>query len=91
VLTGASASSWNTVGMLAIIQNVPASRAGRGSGIVLLGFLAGLATGAPLFGWSVDVLGTYTPGWLVVGGVFAAGLGVIWPLVPRSSAGRSTA
>ncbi|HEY5684676.1 MAG TPA: MFS transporter [Acidimicrobiia bacterium] len=90
VLTGASASSWNTVGMLAIIQNVPASRAGRGSGIVLLGFLAGLATGAPLFGWSVDVLGTYTPGWLVVGGVFAAAVGVIWPLVPRRRAGRAT-
>ncbi len=79
VLSGASASAWNTVGMLAIIQTVPVVRAGRGSGIVLLGFLAGLAAGAPLFGWSVDVLGTYTPGWLVVAVIFALGGAVIAP------------
>jgi predicted MFS family arabinose efflux permease len=83
MLAGASASSWNTVGMLAIIQSVPASRAGRGSGVVLFGFLAGLASGAPLFGWSVDRLGTYTPGWLAVAAVFSVGLVVIWGLVPR--------
>ena len=79
MLTGASASAWNTVGMLAIIQTVPSTRAGRGSGIVLLGFLAGLAFGAPLFGWSVDLLGTYTPGWVTAALVFAVGGAVILP------------
>jgi predicted MFS family arabinose efflux permease len=83
ILTGSSASAWNTVGMLAIIQTVPSTRAGRGSGVVLLGFLAGLALGAPLFGWSVDVLGTYTPGWVAAAFVFALGGAVMLP--PRSS------
>lgn len=89
LLTGASASAWNSVGMLAIIQTVPASRAGRGSGIVLLGFLTGLASGAPLFGWSVDRLGSYTPGWLAVACGFVAGLAVIRPVVPPAL-GRAT-
>jgi len=70
VVTGVSASAWNAVGMLAIIQTLPPAQAGRGSGIVLLGFLAGLGLGAPVFGWSVDELGTYTPGWLAVAGLF---------------------
>ncbi len=73
VVTGLSASSWNSVGMLAIIQRVPGRLAGRGSGIVLFGFLAGLGLGAPIFGWSVDRLGTYNPGWIVVIGLFVAG------------------
>lgn len=80
LLTGASASAWNAVGMLAIIQTVPAAMTGRGSGAVLFGFLAGLGLGAPAFGWSVDVLGHYTPGWLVVAGLFAAG----WWVIVRS-------
>ena len=89
VLTGMSASAWNTVGMLAIIQTVPASRAGRGSGVVLLGFLAGLAFGAPLFGWSVDVLGTYTPGWVIAAFVFAVGGLVVLPSASSQSVSRS--
>lgn len=77
VITGLSASSWNSVGMLAIIQTVPPVLAGRASGTVLLGFLSGLGLGAPAFGWSVDVLGTYTPGWIVVIGLFVTGALVI--------------
>lgn len=70
LVTGASASAWNSVGMLAIIQVMPAHLAGRGSGVVLLGFFSGLGVGAPLFGWSVDRLGTYGPGWAVAGLLF---------------------
>lgn len=77
MVTGLSASSWNSVGMLAIIQRVPGSLAGRGSGIVLFGFLAGLGLGAPIFGWSVDRLGTYNPGWIVVILLFIAGWAVM--------------
>ena len=73
IFTAWSASAWNTVGMLAIIQSLPPSRAGRGSGVVLLGFLAGLGVGAPIFGWSVDRWGTYAASWLVVAVVFGAG------------------
>ncbi|GIU91340.1 MAG: hypothetical protein KatS3mg011_0246 [Acidimicrobiia bacterium] len=86
-LTGVSASAWNSVGMLAIIESLPPVAAGRGSGVVLLGFLAGLAVGAPAFGWSIDRIGVYEPGWLVVGLVFLAG----WMLLRRAVAplGRS--
>lgn len=71
--TGLSASAWNSVGMLAIMFMVPAATAGRASGVVLFGFLAGLGLGAPVFGWSVDALGTYLPGWLAAAALFAAG------------------
>lgn len=78
-LTGASASAWNSVGMLAIITDVPFEQAGRGSGVVLSGFLLGLSVGAPAFGWSVDRLGVYTPGWLVVAAVFGLGfVAIAW-------------
>ncbi len=76
-LTGISASAWNSVGMLAIITEVPFEHAGRGSGVVLFGFLLGLSVGAPVFGWSVDRIGVYTPGWLVVAGIFGLGFLVV--------------
>jgi hypothetical protein len=59
--------------MLAVIFLVPAASAGRASGIVLFGFLAGLGLGAPAFGWSVDTLGTYLPGWLAAVTLFIGG------------------
>ena len=77
VLTGFSGSAWNAVGMLAIIQMLPTTLAGRGSGVVLFGFLGGLGVGAPLVGWSVDSLGTYTPGWVAVTVLFGAGFWVM--------------
>ena len=76
-LTGLSGSAWNAVGMLAIIQVVPTSMAGKGSGVVLLGFLAGLGLGAPVVGWSVDTLGTYTPGWVGITLLFGVGFWVM--------------
>jgi predicted MFS family arabinose efflux permease len=80
-VTGASASAWNAVGMLAVIQQSDSRQAGGASGVVLTGFLAGLAVGAPLFGYAVDRLGAYRPGWLVVAAVFAlAGLTMAGPL-----------
>lgn len=73
VLTGLSGSAWNAVGMLAIIQALPTSLAGRGSGVVLFGFLGGLSLGAPLVGWSVDTWETYTPGWMAITVLFGVG------------------
>ncbi|MEX2654392.1 MAG: MFS transporter [Acidimicrobiia bacterium] len=89
VLSGFSASAWNSVGMLAVIETVTPAQAGRASGVVLLGFLAGLGLGAPAFGYSIDRLGTYGPGWTVVGLSFLLGLVVmrvgvtIKPSTPR--------
>jgi MFS family permease len=63
---GGGAVAWNAVGMLAVMDFAPQGLVGRGTGVVLFGFLLGLAIGPPLMGYSVDRLGTYGPGWLVV-------------------------
>ncbi len=65
ILTGISASSWNSVGMLGVITVAGTGQAGRASGIVLRGFLAGLGLGAPLYGWTVDTTGSYTLMWWI--------------------------
>jgi MFS family permease len=64
LLLGGGAIAWNAVGMLAVMDFTPASLVGRATGLVLLGFLLGLAAGAPILGASVDVTGSYVPGWL---------------------------
>jgi nitrate/nitrite transporter NarK len=63
---GASAIAWNGVGMLSVIRAVDPTMAGRASGRVLLGFFTGFVISPVAFGWSVDVTGSYTPGWLAV-------------------------
>ncbi len=83
VLTGLSASSWNTLGMLSIIQQVPKESTGRASGTLMLGFLSGVGLGAPAFGRSVDAFGTYRPGWVAVTLVFGAALVLMLPAVRR--------
>ncbi|HSK97784.1 MAG TPA: MFS transporter, partial [Euzebyales bacterium] len=73
---GASSGSWNSVGMLAIIDRMPSEIAGAASGIVMFGFLVGLGVGAPPFGWAVDLTGSYEPGLVAVAVVHLAGLWV---------------
>lgn len=64
LLLGGGAVAWNAVGMLAVMEFSPKGMVGKGTGLVLFGFLLGLAVGPPLMGLSVDVWGTYVPGWL---------------------------
>jgi len=73
-LIGLGPMAWNVVGNLAVMELSPEGGAGRGSGMMMAGFLGGMAVGAPLFGGSVDVLGNYQVGWVVVAvlGIFAA-------------------
>jgi len=66
---GSGAVAWNAVGMLAVMDFSPEGLVGKGTGVVLFGFLLGLAIGPPLMGFSVDSLGTYTPGWIATGGL----------------------
>ena len=51
---------------------------------MLLGFLLGVGTGAPLMGLSVDRLGVYWPGWFFVAFLFATA-GVIAGRIHRVS------
>ena len=77
VLTAVSSSSWNSVGMLGLIVIAGRGLAGRASGIVLFGFLAGLGVGPPLFGWIVDSTGSYTTVWVLAGAASFAGAAVM--------------
>ena len=70
---GASSGSWNSVGMFAVIERMPSTAAGAASGVVMFGFLVGLGSGAPPYGWAVDATGSYTAGLLAVLGVHVAG------------------
>ena len=63
VLLGLGTIAWNAVGMVAVMDFAPEGMVGRSTGLVLLGFLLGVAGGAPAMGLSVDVFGTYVPGW----------------------------
>ena len=71
LLFGSGAVAWNAVGMLAVMDYSVPELVGRGTGLTMLGFLTGVGLGAPLMGFSVDRLGMYTPGWLVLAGLFA--------------------
>jgi predicted MFS family arabinose efflux permease len=89
---GASSGSWNSVGMLAIIDRMPTDIAGAASGVVMFGFLIGLGVGAPPFGWAVDLTGSYAPGLVAVALVHAAGLWVARTLhgAPIAAKGSAT-
>lgn len=71
LLLGSGAVAWNAVGMLAVMDYSTPQLMGRGTGLAMFGFLTGLGVGAPLMGLSVDRLGVYTPGWVVIASLFA--------------------
>jgi len=77
LLLGAGAIAWNAVGMLAVMDLSPPGMVGKGTGVVLLGFLLGIAAGAPLMGLSIDYFGSYQVGWvgaallLIIGALIA--------------------
>ena len=73
LLLGAGGVAWNAVGMLAVMDYSAPELVGRGTGAVMLGFLTGIGVGPPLMGLSVDRLGEYTPGWIVIVFLFLAG------------------
>jgi MFS family permease len=65
IVIGLGSSSWNSVGMLAVMIEAGVAATGRASGIVLFGFLTGLGLGPPLFGRIVDVTGSYDVMWML--------------------------
>jgi nitrate/nitrite transporter NarK len=80
VLHGATAITWNSVGMLLVLSEVGTEEAGRASGWVLLGFYGGFAISPTIFGYSVDATESYVVGWIGVASIFtlAAVLAWIW-------------
>jgi MFS family permease len=85
VLFGATAVTWNVVGMLAIVAEVDTGAAGLASGYVQTGFYSGFVVSPPLFGYLADRTGEYTRGWACVACVFvlATGLAFVWEASDR--------
>jgi predicted MFS family arabinose efflux permease len=89
VLFGATAVTWNAVGMLAVISESGSRMAGRASGMVTFGFYIGFVGSPMVFGLLVDGLGSYALAWLLVAAVFAATAAVVlaWRRVPSIAVG----
>ncbi len=77
VLFGATAVTWNSVGMLAVLAVSGPRFAGLASGLVLTGFYVGFVGSPLVFGWMVDRIGRYEPAWLMVAAVFAVATAVV--------------
>jgi predicted MFS family arabinose efflux permease len=84
---GISLLAWNAVGMLAVVVVAETRHTGRASGLVLFGFLAGFMVSPVVFGLSVDVTGSYGPGWAGTALIFllAAGVARAWGGKVRAS------
>jgi MFS family permease len=71
-------SSWNSVGMLAVMVEAGVAATGRASGVVLFGFLTGLGLGPPVFGAIVDATGSYDLMWMLSASTaIAAGMVIV--------------
>jgi len=77
-------TAWNAVAMLAIILGVPKAHAGRASGAVMVGFLGGLAVGAPIAGLAIDATNSYQPVWIATL-VLAAAAAVVAEFAQRTA------
>jgi predicted MFS family arabinose efflux permease len=75
-LSAIGTNAWNAVAMLAIIMFVSQAQAGRASGVVMFGFLGGMAIAGPLTGWIVDATESYRLVWIgtIVTSLTAAGV-----------------
>jgi predicted MFS family arabinose efflux permease len=73
---GVSLLAWNAVGMLAVVAEAHTRHTGRASGLVLFGFLAGFMVSPVVFGLSVDLTGSYGPGWAGTALIFVVAAGV---------------
>lgn len=78
VVLGASASAWNSVGMLIVLRAFPMRLAGSVSGRVQSAFYVGFIVSPLLFGWLLERTGSYVLGWVVMAGLYGLAVGVAW-------------
>lgn len=79
---GVAGGGWNVVAMYVVVRTLPASIAGRASGLVMLGYYAGMTVGPPLLGLLLTATGSYLFVWLTVLALFGA-VAVLPPLARR--------
>lgn len=91
LLWAVSASSWNSVVMLAVIRALPQEVTGAASGVVHGTFLVGLCASPVVFGATVDVADGYGPGWALVAAAFtaAAVVAITWRLTEQRAPGAA--
>lgn len=87
VLIAVGSSSWNSVGMLAVMVEAGVDSTGRASGVVLFGFLTGLGIAPPIFGAIVDHTNSYDLMWLL-SAIAATGAAVVIAAWRRSVRNR---
>ena len=89
LMIGATAAAWMAVAMLSILTEVEHDQTGQASGLVVFGFFCGCIASPMLFGYSVDVTGSYVPGWLGVmtAFIFASIIAARWHQAWRRSLG----
>lgn len=63
---GVTAVTWNSVGMIAVLDSSRPEQAGHASGVVVLGFYSGFIPSPLMFGALVDATGSYVASWSVV-------------------------
>ncbi len=63
---GAGFMAWNTLAMLAMVEDIEDGQRGSAAGDVVFGFLIGWGVSPLLFGLLVDATGTYAWGWACV-------------------------
>jgi sugar phosphate permease len=87
-VSGFSVVAWNAVANLGAVALVDDTHAGHASGFVVLGFLGGFAVAPPLFGYSVEVTGSYSLGWIgvLLSFAFAGLLMHLWDREERRTA-----
>jgi nitrate/nitrite transporter NarK len=86
LLFGATAVTWNAVGMLAVLAVSGPRFAGLASGFVLTGFYIGFVGSPLVFGLMVDRLGGYGLAWLMIAAAFVVATLVVvaWQRTDRS-------
>lgn len=67
VLVGATGLAWSSLITAAVVARSSRDRTGRLSGSVIRPAFIAFAVAPPAFGVMVDAIGSYTPGWIVVG------------------------
>jgi MFS family permease len=82
-------NAWNSVAMLAIITGVPPSLAGRASGVVVFGFMAGLSGGGFYTGVVETRTGRFDLAWWTF--LVLAGCATVLASINRSLGERPTA
>jgi cyanate permease len=87
IVIALGSSSWNAVGMLAVMIEAGVAATGRASGIVLFGFLTGLGLGPPVFGRIANSTGSYTLMWVLsaAAAIAAGGVVITWSRSVRPS------